>query len=309
VAHGHAGHAHAHAHEAGEKRLAIALGLILALLCGEVAVGVLANSLALLSDAAHMLTDAGALALSLLALRLARRPAGGALTFGLRRVEVLSAQVNGVVLLVLAAFIVYEAIARLISPPHVHAGPVLAMALVGGAVNVVAVGVVGGADRSNLGVEGSFQHLLTDLYGFAGTAAAALVILITGFVRADAIASLFIAALMTRSGLGLVMSSGRIFLEAAPEGVEPEEIGAALAGLRGVVEVHDLHVWEVTPALPALSAHVLVHADCDCHLARRRMEQLLRERFDLHHTTLQVDHAAGGELLEIQPRAGTPAPR
>ncbi|HEX5224133.1 MAG TPA: cation diffusion facilitator family transporter [Solirubrobacteraceae bacterium] len=307
MAHGHAGHAHAHVRQAGERRLALALGLILALLCAEVAVGVIARSLALLSDAGHMLTDAAALALSLLALRLARRPARGALTFGLRRVEVISAQANGVTLLVLAAFVVYEAIARLANPPHVEAWAVLAVALAGAAVNVLAVSVVSGADRSNLGVEGSFQHLLTDLYGFLGTAIAAVVILATGFARADAIVSLLIATLMARSGLGLVMASGRIFLEAAPEGLDPDEIGSALAAQRGVVEVHDLHVWEVTPALAALSAHVLVRADCDCHLARRAMEQLLRERFGLHHTTLQVDHDAGGELLEIQPRAESPA--
>jgi cobalt-zinc-cadmium efflux system protein len=302
----HSGHSHSHAHphahgyDASEPRLRAALSLILLLLGAEVVVGVLAHSLALLSDAGHMLTDAAALALSLVALRLARRPARGALTFGLRRVEVLSAQANGVTLLVLAGFVVYEAIQRLVSPPHVSAAPVLAVALAGAAVNVVAVSIVSGADRRSLGVEGSFQHLLTDLYGFLGTAAAAAVILTTGFRRADPIVSLLIAGLMTRSGLGLVLASGRIFLEAAPEGLDPERIGAALISEPGVVEVHDLHVWEVTPALAALSAHVLVGRDCNCHDARRAMEVMLSERFGLHHTTLQVDHDTGG-LLAIEP--------
>ncbi|HEX3509933.1 MAG TPA: cation diffusion facilitator family transporter [Solirubrobacteraceae bacterium] len=294
------GHPAAHAHDASEPRLRIALALILLLLGAEVVVGVLAHSLALLSDAGHMLTDAAALALALVAMRLARRPARGALTFGLRRVEVLSAQANGVTLLVLAAFVVYEATRRLVSPPHVDAAPVLAVALAGALVNVLAVSVVSGADRRSLSVEGSFQHLLTDLYGFLGTATAAIVILATGFRRADPIVSLLIAGLMIRSGAGLVRSSGRIFLEAAPEGLDPRQIGAALVAEPGVVEVHDLHVWEVTPALPALSAHVLVGRDCDCHDARRGMEAMLREHFGLHHTTLQVDHATP-DLLAIEP--------
>jgi cobalt-zinc-cadmium efflux system protein len=302
VAGEHSGHTHAVAGDADRARLGVALALILALLAAEVSVGVLAHSLALLSDAGHMLTDAAAISLSLLALRLAARPAGGALTFGLRRVEILSAQANGVTLVVLAGFIVYEALRRLVDPPHVRGGLVLLVALAGALVNVAAIRVLASADRRSLNVEGSYQHILTDLYGFIGTAAAAAVILATGFQRADPIVSLLIAGLMLRSGASLVKASGRIFLEAAPSGIDPNEIGAALAAARGVVEVHDLHVWEVTSGFPALSAHVLVEADCDCHEARRRMEAVLEERFGLTHTTLQVDHA-GGSLLSIAPRA------
>ena len=175
------------------------------------------------------------------------------------------------------------------------------MALAGILVNLAAVWVLSGAERRSLNVEGSFQHLLTDLYGFIGTAVAAGVILVSGFQRADPIVSLLIAGLMIRSGAALVKASGRIFLEAAPEGLDPREIGAALVGESGVVEVHDLHVWEVSSEFPALSAHVLVAADYDCHEARRAMEAMLRERFALDHTTLQVDHAVS-ELLDIAPR-------
>ncbi len=298
----HSGHVHAIPASAGEGRLRVALALIVALMGAEIAVGVFARSLALLGDSAHMLTDAAAIGLSLLALRLARRPARGALTFGLRRAEILSAQANGVTLLVIAAFVVYEAIRRLVSPLHVHAAPVLAVALAGAVVNLVAVAIVSGADRRSLGIEGSFQHILTDLYGFLGTAAAAVVILATGFERADPIVSLLIAGLMARSGAGLVIASGRIFLEAAPAGIDPQDVGRALVGTPGVIEVHDLHVWEVTSGFAALSAHVLVREDADCHRARREMEDLLRERFALHHTTLQVDHAAP-RLLDIAPHA------
>jgi cobalt-zinc-cadmium efflux system protein len=311
MTHEHAGHSHAVEPDADASRLAVALGLILAFMAVELTVGVIAHSLALLSDAGHMLTDAGALGFSLLALRLAARPAGGAMTFGFRRVEILSAQANGVTLLVLAAFIAYEAIRRLFAPPQVHALAVLIVALVGVVVNLAAAWSLSQANRRSLNIEGSFQHVLTDMYGFIGTAIAAGVILVTGFQRADPIVSLLIAALMTRSGYALVKASGRIFLEAAPEGLDPQAIGAALVALPGVVEVHDLHVWEISSGFPALSAHVLVAAECDCHEARRRMAAMLAQRFDVEHATLQVDHSAGEQLLEISSpgRRGGRAPR
>jgi cobalt-zinc-cadmium efflux system protein len=311
VAHDHAAHAHSHSHaiepDADRRRLAAALGLILAFMAVEVALGIVAHSLALISDAGHMLTDAAGIGFSLLALRLAARPARGAMTFGLRRVEILSAQANGVTLLILAAFISYEAIRRLFDPPHVRAGLILVVALVGVAVNLGAAWLLSRANRRSLNVEGSFQHILTDLYGFIGTAIAAVVILVSGFQRADPLVSLLIAALMVRAGYSLVKASGRVFLEAAPEGLDPQAIGSALVGQPGVMEVHDLHVWEVTSGFPALSAHVLVGADCDCHAARREMEAMLHERFGLDHTTLQVDHT-GGALLEIEPRAPASRP-
>lgn len=297
--HSHATHSHAASGQQDRPRLLAALGLMLALMAAEVAVGVVAHSLALLSDAAHMLTDAAAIGFSLVALTLAARPARGALTFGFRRAEILSAQANGVTLLVLAGFILYEAIHRLVEPPHVHATLVLVLAGVGAAVNILAVSILSRADRSSMNVEGSFQHVLTDLYGFLGTALAAVVILASGFQRADPIASILIAGLMTRSGWSLVKASGRVFLEAAPEGLDPEQIGQALVSRPGVIEVHDLHVWEVTSGFPALSAHVLVDADSDCHAVRREMEALLHERFELDHTTLQVDHRQSS-LLTIE---------
>ena len=300
-----AAHVHAHPVRAGGDRraLSIALALILGFMVAEVAVGILADSLALISDAGHMLTDAAAIALSLVAARLARRPAEGAMTFGLGRAEILSAQVNGITLLVLAVLITWEAIQRLSSPLSVDAGPVLVVALVGVAVNLLAARILAGAGRESLNVEGSFRHVVTDLYAFIATALAAVVILATGFDRADAIASLFVAALMLYSAYALLRASGRIFLEAAPEGVDVAAIGNALAAEPYVVEVHDLHVWEVTSGFPALSAHVVVERDCDCHAVRASLESLLDDRFDLHHTTLQVEHEAPEELLEIRPRA------
>jgi cobalt-zinc-cadmium efflux system protein len=296
--------------DADTGRLAIALGLIGGFMALEVVVGIVASSLALLSDAAHMLTDAGAIALSLVALRLARRPAGGAMTFGLKRAEILSAQANGVTLLVLAGLILYEAVRRLLAPPEVAGGLVLAVALAGIVVNVAATMVLARANRQSLNVEGAFQHVVTDLYAFLGTAIAGAMILLTGFQRADPIASLLVAGLMLRSSYGLLRASGRVFLEAAPEGLDPGEVGRAMAAAGSVVEVHDLHVWEVTSGFPALSAHVTVGADADCHAARRAIEALLHERFGIEHTTLQVDHE-GGELLALEVAEGLgsePAP-
>ena len=298
------GHAHDHGHshapaDASAGRLKIALGLLVGLMAVEVVAGVLAHSLALLSDAAHMLTDAGALALALVAVRLAARPAKGAMTYGLKRTEILSAQFNGATLLVLGLLIVLEGVRRLFEPPSVHGGLVLAIALVGVAVNLAATIVLHGADRSSLNVEGAFQHVLTDLFAFIATAIAGFVILVTGFDRADGIASLFVAAVMLRASWSLLRDSGRIFLEAAPRGVDVDAIGHAMVSQPGVTEVHDLHVWEVSSGFVALSAHVRVGADDDCHAARRSLERLLHDHYDIEHTTLQVDHE-GGDLLQIE---------
>ena len=303
VSHFHAGHAHGplHAPPASVRRVGAALALILGFMAVEVVAGVLSHSLALVSDAAHMLTDAAALGLSLVALRLAARPARGAMTYGLQRVEALAAQANGITLLVLAAAIVYSAVVRLISPPTVSAWTVVGVALAGIVVNGAATAALAGAGReSHMSIEGSFQHILTDLFAFIGTALAGVVILLTGFQRADPIASLAIAALMLRSAVGLLRASGRIFLEAAPPGLDPQEIGHALAAHPGVVEVHDLHVWELSAGFPALSAHVLVAREADCHAARRALQELLEQRFGVEHTTLQVEHGGGGELLELE---------
>jgi cobalt-zinc-cadmium efflux system protein len=294
--HGH----HHHHHHADRRRLWIALALILGFMAVEVVAGILASSLALLSDAAHMLTDAGAIALALVAARLADRPAGGGFTFGLKRAEILSAQVNGATLLALAAVILYEGIRRLAEPPDVEGATVLAVAVAGIFVNLAAASVLAGSDRRSLNVEGAFQHVLTDLFAFVATAVAGAVILATGFARADGIAALLVAALMLRSGWGLLRDSGRVLLEAAPRDLDPNEIGRTLAAQDHVVEVHDLHVWEVTSGMPSLSAHVTVRAGCDTQAHRRRLAELLRERFGIDHTTLQVEARHEGPL-EIEP--------
>jgi len=296
-------HAHDHSRARDRRLLAIALVLIVGLMGGEVAAGVLAGSLALLADAGHMLTDAAALAGALVAARLATRPARAPWTFGLGRAEILAAQANGIALLLVGIWIVYGAARRLSSPPDVHGGVVVVVALVGVAVNLAATLVLARADRDSLNVRGAFLHVATDLAAFAGTAVAGALVLTTGWDRFDPIAGLLVAVLMIRSSVMLLRESGRIFMEGSPTGIDPDEVARALAGDPDVAGVHDLHVWTVTSGFPALAAHVLVSPDSDCHGARRRLQRLLEDRFDLHHVTLQVDHVAQREqTVELQRR-------
>ena len=226
------------------------------------------------------------------------------MTFGYRRAEILSAQFNGLTLLVLGVLIVFEAVRRLITPPEVDAPIVVATAAVGAVVNVLALRQVARANRENLNVEGSYKHLLTDLYAFAATVVAGLVVWTTGFDRADPLASLAVAGSMLLAAWPLLRATGRVLLEGAPEGLDPEEIGTIMRSHAGVADVHDLHVWEISSGFPALSAHVLVARDEDCHRIRRELEHELDGRFEIHHTTLQVEHTSD-RLLGITPlRAG-----
>jgi cobalt-zinc-cadmium efflux system protein len=286
------------------RRLTAALALILAFMAGEVAAGFAAGSLALISDAGHMLTDAASLSLALFAMRLAARPAGGPWTYGLRRAEILSAQANGITLLVLVVVFTYSAVRRLIEPQQVAGGVVLVTAVIGLAVNAAAALLINRADRTSLNVEGAFQHILSDAWAFAATAASGILVLTAGFDRADAVASLFVAALMARAGYRLVRDSWRIFLEGAPQGLEPAVVGLAMAADPQVAQVHDLHVWTITSDFAALSAHVLVVPGQDCHAVRERLQRLLRDQFGVGHATLQVDHMPE-DLLTIENRRPT----
>jgi cobalt-zinc-cadmium efflux system protein len=295
--------AHEHSHGAGgagragretDRRLLLgALVLIVAFLVGEVAVGLVVGSLALLADAGHMLTDAGALALALVAMRLAARPATGAYTYGLKRVEILSAQINGLTLAVLVVVFVVEGVRRLIDPPDVPGGALAVVAAIGILVNLAAAAMIARADRRSLNVAGAYWHIVTDLFAFVATLVAGLVIRWTGWTRADAVAALVVAALMAAAAYRLLRDSSRVFLEAAPRGIDPAAVEAAIRRVEGVTDVHELHVWEVTSGFPALSAHVLVDPGVDCHRRRLSIEALLGTEFAIEHTTLQVDHRDG----------------
>jgi cobalt-zinc-cadmium efflux system protein len=283
-------HGHAPSPDTDRRLLSAALGLILGFMVVEVVVGLVAGSLALVTDAGHMLTDAAALGLAIIAIRLAASPARGAYTYGLKRVEILSAQLNGLTLAVLVVVFVYEGVRRLLDPPHVTGGLVAVTAAAGIVVNLGATWLIGRADRRSLNVDGAFQHVVTDLVAFVATLVAGLVVALTGWNRADAIAALLVAALMAWAAYRLLRDSGRIFLEASPRGLDPASIETSVRELDGVTDVHELHVWEVTSGFPALSAHVLVDSSADCHERRVALERMLLERFAIEHTTLQVDH-------------------
>lgn len=277
---------------ADRRWLGAALVLIIAFMAVEVVVGLAARSMALISDAGHMLTDAFSIVLALFAMRLAVRPPMGGFTFGLKRAEILSAQLNGLSLILLAAFFGYESVRRLAEPPEVQGALVFGTALAGIVVNILAAWLIGRADRRSLNIEGAFQHILTDLYAFVATAIAGLVVWLTGFARADAIAALVVVVLMLKSGYGLLRDAGRVLMEAAPAGIDPAEIGRRLAERPCVMEVHDLHVWEVTSGYAAMSAHILVDPGGDCHGVRRDLQEIIGRAYGITHTTLQVDHVA-----------------
>ena len=284
-----------------DRFVKLSLGLLLAFLAFEVAFAFIGHSLALLADAGHMLTDAAALVATLLAMRLARRPASGPWTFGLRRAEVLSAQLNGMTLLVIGALIAFEAIRRLIHPSPVTGTVVIVVASVGLVINVAATWALSHADRESMNIRGAFQHVLTDSFAFAGTIAAGIVIETTGYRRADSIASLVVVALMVRAASGLLRETGRVLLEAAPAGFEPTAVAADIVSNPCVESVHDVHIWLISSGFAALSAHVLVKSEEDCHAVRRELEAMLAEKYKVEHTTLQVDHASSDHVT-FRPR-------
>jgi len=286
-------HDHAPLHDADRRLLLGALALIAALMAGEIVAGILAGSLALLADAGHLISDVAALSFAVAAATMAARPAQGRWTYGFRRLEILSAQANGLALALVGIWIVYGAIRRLVSPSEVHGGIVLVVALTGIAVNLAATALLARASRESLNVRGAFVHVATDLAAFAGTAIAGGLILATGWNRFDPIAGLLVASLMFWGASGLLRESMQIFLEVAPENIEPDEVGRALLDEPDVVEVHDLHVWTLTSGFPIVSAHVLVGAGVDCHAIRERLEEKLAKSFGLDHSTLQVEHVHG----------------
>jgi cobalt-zinc-cadmium efflux system protein len=281
-----------HAHGGEKKALATALVLVLGFAGVEAGAGLVSGSLALLADAAHMLSDALALGLAVFAAWLSHRPATPDRSFGWRRAEVLAALANALVLVALGAWIVWAAIGRFSDPPSVTGGWVLATGAAGLLVNLAAARVLHGAG-SGLNVRAAMLHVLADLASSAGVVVAGLVVLATGWAYADPIAAIVIGVLVVLSTGSVLRETVGVLLEAAPAGMDAREVGAAIAATDGVVGVHDLHLWTITSGFPALSAHVLVAAGADCHAIRRELEVLLRDRFALTHTTLQVEHAPG----------------
>ena len=292
-------HAHEHRLEGDRRALAGALALIAAFTVVEVVVGYLADSLALLADAGHMLGDVGSLALALFAAWLGARPATPERTFGYRRAEILAALANGVALVLISIWIVVEAVGRLRNPVEPLGGWVLAVGVVGLALNLGAASVLHRRGSESLNVRGALRHVLADALGSVGVIVSGAIVLLTGWSYADPLVALGIAGLVLASSWTILRDSVGILLESTPRGLDAEEIGRTMVEVDGVREVHDLHVWTITSGFASLSAHVLVSPDADCHAKRRELERVLEERFDLTHTTLQVDHAGNGEAIHL----------
>ncbi len=304
----HAAHGHDHHRAAGTTPLIVVLALTTAWTAAEIVGGVLSGSLALVADAVHMVSDNLSLALALIAIWLARRPATPDRTFGFRRGEILAALANGVGLVLVAAWVGYEAIRRLGDPPDVLGGWMLAIAGVGMGVNLLAVGVLSRSNRESLNVEAAFRHVVADLLGSVGVVVAAVVILATGWNLADPLVSLAVAVLILLSARDVLRESTGILMEATPGGIDAREVEREIVSVVGVASVHDLHVWTITSGFDALSAHVLVGRGEDCHRLRREVERILQARFGIEHTTLQVEHVAdhlvtldrGGRSLRLR---------
>jgi cobalt-zinc-cadmium efflux system protein len=300
----HDHHDHSVSVDADRRYLRAALALLVSFMVFELTFALLAHSLVLLADAGHMLADVGAIAGSLYATYLAARPETGSHTFGLKRAEILAAAANGITLLLVSALVTFEAVQRLIHPSGVHGTTLIAVAAVGVAVNVVATIAMSKADRRTLNMSGAYRHIVTDLYGFIGTLVAGIVIVTTGFIRADSIASLVVVGLMLKAAIGLLRPATRILLEATPDEMDLEEVRRHLLELPEVASVHDLHAWTLTSSLPILTAHVVVTDDCisrgEIGRVLDHLQSCLAGHFDVSHSTLQleaighVDHEVGG---------------
>lgn len=285
--------------ESNERRTLIAAGLTGAFMLAELVGGLVTGSLALLADAAHMLTDFAALFLAWLAFRLSRRPADAVRTYGFDRLQILAAFANAVTLIVLVVWILSEAVARLFDPQPVLASGMLVVAAMGLAVNIAAFAVLQGADRDNLNIRGALVHVMGDLLGSVAALVAAGVILITGWTPIDPLLSMLIAALITVSAFRLLRDSGRVLLEAAPRGVDPEAIRADLvARVAGVEDVHHLHVWCLTPERPMATLHVRIDEAADVSETLSAVKHRLTVEFGLDHVTVEIETGACADRVE-----------
>jgi cobalt-zinc-cadmium efflux system protein len=280
---------HAHGRAADRRRLAIVLALVTVYMLAEFVGGVLTNSLALVADAGHMLSDAAALALSLFALWIAERPANPRRTYGYYRAEILAALVNGATLIAIAILIFVEAYRRFAEPPEVMGGAMMTIAGGGLLINIVGLFLLHSSKRGSLNMHAAWLHVLGDALGSLGAIGAGLLIWVFGWFWADPVASVLIGALVLYSSWSLVGESVTVLMEGTPKNLDVDRIRDAVIGLDGVEEVHDLHVWSITSGLDSLSAHVVVCDGEDHAAVLGRVRQLLHEQFDIDHITIQIE--------------------
>jgi cobalt-zinc-cadmium efflux system protein len=313
--HDHDGGGHGHSHgfgahaldarrEDSRKRLIVALAINVVMLLAEAIGGVITGSLAVLADAGHLLSDVGSIVLALIAARLAARPATGRRTFGYQRSEVLAALANGLTLVAVSVFIGVEAIGRFSDPPTIEGGGVLALGIFGLLGNAVATIYLARGEREDMNLEGVIRHSFADALGSLGVIIAGAWVIAGGSDVVDPIVGLLISLLVLFSSWRLLKEPFDVLMEAAPEGIDVDTMGAAICEVSGVRSVHDLHVWTVTAGFPALAAHVVVARGADRDRIRQQLEMELGETFGIEHTTLQMEEEAEGGLLRVE---NTPA--
>ncbi|MGN6096629.1 MAG: cation diffusion facilitator family transporter [Bosea sp. (in: a-proteobacteria)] len=278
-----------------KRRLALALGLNTAFMAAEVVGGLLTGSLALLADAAHMLTDAGGLALALIAIRFAERPATPQKTFGYVRAEVLSATLNAVVLLLVTGYILYEAYERFRSPPEIIGGPMLAVAFIGLVVNLISMKLLAGGSSESLNVKGAYFEVLSDMLGSLAVIVAAEIVMLTGWALIDPIIGAGIGLFIVPRTWGLLRQSIHILLEGTPPKVNVALLEERLGSIAGVIEVHDLHVWTLTSGLDAMSGHIVREEGASADDILSSSSQLLAQEFGIQHSTIQIESRAHRE--------------
>jgi cobalt-zinc-cadmium efflux system protein len=299
-------HNHQHNRHDDSRRMAIVLALNVAMLVIGVVGGLAFNSLALLADAGHVLTDVGAIGLALFAAWVATRPSGPQQTFGYRRVEILAALFNGFTLVAVAVFVFVEAIVRLSDPPEVTGSGVLVIGVASLIGNGIGTLVLMGGDRGNVNLEGVLRHTAADALGSLGVILAGIVVITTGWDQADPIISMAIGVLILLGSWRLLREPFNVLMESAPEGIDVQDVGQAMCSVPGVREVHDLHVWTVTSGFPALAAHIRSDPSEPADEVRERLEAVLHESFGLDHTTLQV---VPEPLLQLEDRRRRRSPR
>jgi cobalt-zinc-cadmium efflux system protein len=294
----------AHTRAASRRALGIALALAATVVVAEVVGGILANSLALLADAGHMVSDVLAVSLALFAIWMASRPANSQQTFGYQRLEVLAAAANGVILLVVATYVFWQAGQRFADPPNVHSAPVLGIGAVGLMANVASALILRGQQAESLNVRAAFYHVLGDLAGSVGVIVAGVVMITTGWFLADPLIGVLIGLLIVVGAVRLLRESLTVLLEAVPAHIDAREVARALTATRGVVGLHDLHIWTVTSGLVALSCHCELNGERDSDRILAELCDMLHERFDIHHVTIQpeLERLHGGEVEHGLPR-------
>ncbi|MAN45754.1 MAG: cation transporter [Hyphomonas sp.] len=300
--HGHShahGYGHSHSHDAdmttadSRRRVALAAMLTAAFMGAEIAGGIISGSLALLADAAHMLTDAGSLALAWVGYKLAERPADPQRSYGFARMKILAAFTNGILLVLLSLWIVWEAIQRLLQPVEVMGDVLMAVAVGGLLVNIIAFAILHGGSKEDLNLQGALWHVLGDLLGSVAAIGAAIIIMTTGWMAADPILSVLVAILVLVAGVRIARQSGHILLEGTPDGLSPAEIRADLvAEIDGVAEVTHIHAWALTEHKPLITLEVSAAPGTDLDLLRQQVKARLADRFEVSHATVEVVSAA-----------------